>query len=153
MITRFTSRAVAALLMLGLAPMLAPPARAADAPRETVAPAYAYPIANVPGKTITSLIVTYPPGGKTPSHRHGRAFVVAYVLEGSVRSQVDKGPVRTYKAGESWTENPGAVHAVSENASATEPAKILAVLIHDAKAKDLVTFDPPAGKAVKVPRQ
>ena len=61
--------------------------------------------------------------------------------------------MRTYKAGESWTEKPGAVHAVSENASSTEPAKILAVLIHDAKAKDLLTFDPPAGKAVKVPRQ
>lgn len=148
-----TARAASALLLPALTFAAAPAAIAADAPRETVAPAYAYPIANVPGKSITSLIVTYPPGGKTPLHRHGRAFVVAYVLEGSVNSKVDNGTVRTFKAGESWTENPGAVHAVSENASATEPAKILAVLIHDSKAKDLVTFDPPAGKAVKVPRQ
>jgi quercetin dioxygenase-like cupin family protein len=122
---------------------------AAEAPRETVAPAYAYPIANVPGKTITSLIVTYPPGGKTPTHRHGKAFVVGYVLEGSIRSKLDNGEVRTFKAGESWTEKPGTVHTVSENASATESAKVLAVLIHDAKAKDLLTFDQSKGKPSK----
>jgi quercetin dioxygenase-like cupin family protein len=125
------------------------PAIAADAPRETVAPAYGYPIANVPGKAITSLIVTYPPGGKTPSHRHGKAFVVGYVLEGSIRSKLNSGEERVYKAGESWTEKPGTLHAVSENASATEPAKLLAVLIHDSKAKDLVTLEQPAGKSKK----
>lgn len=153
MTTFTTPRAALTLLMPTLLIAAAPTALAADAARETVAPAYAYPIANVPGKSITSLIVTYPPGGTTPSHRHGRAFVVAYVLEGAVRSKVDNGEVRTYKAGESWTEKPGAVHAVSENASSTETAKILAVLIHDTKAKDLLTFDPPAGKIVKQPRQ
>ena len=53
------------------------PALAADAPRETLAPAFAHPIVNAPGKTVTALIVSYAPGGKTPAHRHGRAFVVA----------------------------------------------------------------------------
>jgi quercetin dioxygenase-like cupin family protein len=125
------------------------PAIAADAPRETVAPAYGYPIANVPGKSITSLVVTYPPGGKTPSHRHGKAFVVGYVLEGSIRSRLNTGQERIYKAGESWTEKPGTLHAVSENASATEPAKLLAVLIHDSKAKDLLTFERATGKPAK----
>ena len=117
------------------------PAHAQEPGRETIQPAYAYPLANVPGKSITTLIVSYAPGAKTPAHRHGRAFVVGYVLEGAIRSKVDSGETRIFKAGESWTENPGAHHAVSENASATEPAKILAVLIHDSKAKDLVTFD------------
>jgi quercetin dioxygenase-like cupin family protein len=153
MTTAFTITRAASALLLPASMLACAPALAADPLRETVAPAYAYPIANVPGKSITSLIVTYPPGGTTPSHRHGRAFVVAYVLEGAVRSKVDNGEVRTYKAGESWTEKPGAVHAVSENASSTETAKILAVLIHDTKAKDLLTFDPPAGKIVKQPRQ
>ncbi len=125
------------------------PAIAADAPRETVAPAYAYPIVNVPGKSITSLIVTYPPAGKTPSHRHGKAFAVAYVLEGSIRSKLNTGQERIYKAGESWTEKPGTLHAVSENASATEPAKLLALLIHDSKAKDLLTFERATGKPTK----
>jgi quercetin dioxygenase-like cupin family protein len=125
------------------------PVFAADPAREAVAPAFAYPIANVPGKTMTALVVTYPPGAKTPAHRHGRSFVVAYVLEGAVRSKVDNGEERIYRAGESWTEKPGARHTVSENASATEPAKILAMLVHNHKAKDLLTFDDQMGKAKK----
>jgi hypothetical protein len=38
---------------------------------------------------------------------------------------------------------------VSENASATEPAKILAMLVHNNKAKDLLTFEDQNGKAKK----
>jgi quercetin dioxygenase-like cupin family protein len=125
------------------------PASAADPIREAVAPAFAHPIANVPGKTMTALVVTYPPGAKTPAHRHGRSFVVGYVLEGAVRSKLDNGEERIYRAGDSWTEKPGARHTLSENASATEPAKILAMLIHNNKAKDLLTFEDQMGKAKK----
>jgi quercetin dioxygenase-like cupin family protein len=125
------------------------PASAADPTREAVAPAFAYPIANAPGKTMTALVVTYPPGAKTPAHRHGKSFVVGYVLEGAVRSKLDNGEERIYRAGESWTEKPGARHTLSENASATEPAKILAMLIHNNKAKDLLTFEDQMGKAKK----
>jgi quercetin dioxygenase-like cupin family protein len=125
------------------------PASAADPAREAVAPAFAYPIANAPGKTMTALVVTYPPGATTPAHRHGRSFVVGYVLEGAVRSKLDNGEERIYRAGESWTEKPGARHTVSENASATEPAKILAMLIHNNKAKDLLTFEDQMGKTKK----
>jgi quercetin dioxygenase-like cupin family protein len=121
-------------------------AQAADPPRESVVPAFAYPIANVPGKSVTALTVVYPPGGKTPPHRHGRSFVVAYVLEGQIRSQLDNGEVRIYKAGESWTEKPGAHHVLSENASSTEPAKVLAMLIANTNAKDLLTFDSDKNK-------
>jgi quercetin dioxygenase-like cupin family protein len=53
------------------------------------------------------------------------------VLEGAVRIQVNDGPVRTYHAGENWTEMPGDHHRVSANASATQPAKILAVFVVD----------------------
>lgn len=114
---------------------------AATAPRETITPAYQYPIANVPGKTITAIVVDYAPGGKSPSHRHGEAFVVGYVLQGAIRSQVNNGESRVYHAGESWTETPGAHHKVSENASDTEPAKLLAIFVADAKDKNLVTWD------------
>jgi len=116
-------------------------AEATDTPRETVAPAFAEVIANVPGKTMTALIVDYPPGGKTPPHRHGSAFVVGYVLSGAIRSKVDNGEARVYRAGEHWTEQPGAHHGVSENASDTEPAKLLAILVADTRETDLVTFD------------
>lgn len=141
-LNHFVATAVLAFALPGAAL-----AQAAQAPRETVVPAYSHPLANVPGKSITGLIVSYPPGGKTPAHRHGKSFVVGYVLEGAIRSRLDNGEVRVYRAGESWTETPGVLHAVSENASATEPAKLFAILIHDTGAKDLLTFETPAAAA------
>ncbi len=109
--------------------------------QETITPAFQHAIPNIPGKTVTSLVVEYKPGGKSLSHRHGSAYVIAYVLSGSIRSQVDDGKVQEFKAGESWTENPGAHHVISENASDTEPAKLLAIFIADTKEKNLVVFD------------
>jgi quercetin dioxygenase-like cupin family protein len=116
-------------------------AQVAAVQREAITPAFAYPIANVPGKTLTSLIVSYAPGAKTPAHRHGQSFVVGYVLEGAIRSKLDNGEERIYRAGESWTEKPGAHHSVSENASATEPAKLMAFLVAKTGAKELFTVD------------
>jgi quercetin dioxygenase-like cupin family protein len=63
-------------------------------------------------------------------HRHGSAFVYAYVLSGAVRSQVNDEPVRVYRPGETWFENPGSYHRVSENASATEPARVIQFSVH-----------------------
>ena len=111
------------------------------AARETITPAFTEAIANVPGKTMTTLVVDYAPGGKSPSHRHGQAFVVAYVLSGAIRSRVNDGETRVFHAGEHWTEKPGAHHTVSENASGTEPAKLLAIFVADTKDKNLVTYD------------
>ncbi len=121
-------------------------AQAADPQRETIAPAFAHPIPNVPGKTLSALVVTYPPGAKTPSHRHGQSFVVGYVLEGAIRSKLDNGEERVYRAGESWTEKPGAHHVVGENASATEPAKLMAIFVAKTGAKDLFTLDQSKGR-------
>jgi quercetin dioxygenase-like cupin family protein len=109
--------------------------------RETVAPAFSHPIANLPGKTLSALVVNYARGAKTPAHRHGQSFVVGYVLEGSIRSKIDNGQEIIYRAGESWTEKPGAHHVVSENGSSTEPAKLLAIFLADSDEKDLVVFD------------
>jgi D-arabinose 1-dehydrogenase-like Zn-dependent alcohol dehydrogenase len=61
-------------------------------------------------------------------HRHGNAFVYAYVLEGAVRSQLEGEPMRTYHQGENWIEQPGAHHVATENASNTEPAELLLLL-------------------------
>ena len=85
---------------------------------------------NVPGKRVTIVRVTYAPGGYTPSHRHAGS-VIAYVTAGAIRSQLAGGPVETFKVGESFFEPPGAIHLVSENASSTEPAELLAVFVAD----------------------
>ena len=38
---------------------------------------------------------------------------------------------RRYSKGEHWTEPTGAYHPISENASATEPASLLAIFVVD----------------------
>jgi quercetin dioxygenase-like cupin family protein len=108
---------------------------------ETITPAFSEAIANVPGKTMTALVVDYAPGGKSLAHRHGQAFVVGYVLSGAIRSRIGNGEEHVFHAGESWSEQPGAHHTVSENASDTEPAKLLAIFVADTKDKKLVVFD------------
>ena len=95
---------------------------------------------NVPGKSITAIVVTYAPGAKSDQHHHAGS-VLAYVLSGEVRSENSAtGPVKVYKAGESFFEPPGSKHLVSENASATEPATLLAIFIADDGAA-LTAFD------------
>ncbi len=51
------------------------PADAHGAGEETVSPKFTQALANVPGKTLTTLIVEFPPGAKAKPHRHGEAFV------------------------------------------------------------------------------
>jgi quercetin dioxygenase-like cupin family protein len=54
---------------------------------------------------------------------------------------VNDGATQVYKAGESWSEPPGASHPTSRNASKTQPAKLLAVFVVDTDDKDLTTPD------------
>jgi quercetin dioxygenase-like cupin family protein len=107
------------------------PVSAEPTKTETVSPLMQQDLPNVPGKSFTSVIVAFPPGGRAAPHRHGQAFVFAYVLEGSVRSQLDNESAGTYETGQSWSEPPGAHHLVTENVSATLPAKLLVVFISD----------------------
>jgi quercetin dioxygenase-like cupin family protein len=65
------------------------------------------------------------------------AFIYATVLEGAIRSQVNDGPVTTYRAGESFSEFPR--DGVSENASTTESARLLAVFVVDTDETTLTT--------------
>jgi quercetin dioxygenase-like cupin family protein len=85
---------------------------------------YEHELPNVPGKSLRAVLVEYGPGGGSPSHRHpSSAFIYARVLEGAIRSKVNDAPERTYQAGESWIEQPGDHHQVSQNASTTAPGE------------------------------
>ena len=55
------------------------------------------------------------------------------------RTSVNNGPVVTYRKGESFSEMPGDRHTVDENASKTEPAKLLAVFVVNTDEKELLT--------------
>jgi quercetin dioxygenase-like cupin family protein len=73
---------------------------------------------------VTVQELEYVPGGTSEAHRHnGCTFV--YVLAGEILTQIDDGPVKTYKPGEMFYEPPLHLHAVSKNASSTESAKFL----------------------------
>jgi quercetin dioxygenase-like cupin family protein len=98
-------------------------------------------LANVPGKSLTAFTVDYAPGGVGAAHRHSaQAEIFAYVVSGAIRSKVNDGPETVYQAGQFWYEPPGATHSISANASATEPARLLAVFVADDGAT-LTTFD------------
>jgi len=121
-----------------LACLAAFPAAAHDLKTETVLPKAREPIPNLPGKVLVVVEVDYAPGAASHPHTHAKsAFIYAYVLSGEIESKVDDGPTRIYKAGDSWSEQPGAVHSISRNASKTKAAKLLAVFIVDADDKKL----------------
>lgn len=90
---------------------------------------------NVPGKSVTAVLVSYPAGVTSAAHHHAGS-VLAYVLSGEIRSENSAtGPAKVYKAGEAFFEPPGSQHLVSENASKTEPASLLAIFVADDGAK------------------
>lgn len=113
---------------------------AAHGAGETVTPHFQQTIPNIPGKSLVALVVDYKPGGASPSPIHAKsAFIFGYVLSGEIESQVNDGPRRVYRAGESFYETPGSRHPVSRNASKTRPAKLLAVFVVDTDEKELTT--------------
>lgn len=87
--------------------------------------------------SVTVVEVSYGPGDVSPAHRHP-GITIVYVLEGEVRSKVGDDPEKTYRAGEVFMETPNQLHAVSANASATRPAKLLVVFLTE-KGKQLTT--------------
>jgi quercetin dioxygenase-like cupin family protein len=115
------------------------PASAAR-PRSIQHPVACEKLPNVPGKSITTVLVEFPPNALTPSHRHPGS-VTAYVLKGTLRSQLDGGPIGTFGVGGTWFEPPGTVHNMVENASATESAELMAIFVADSDCGALTIFD------------
>lgn len=119
-----------------------PAAMSSTPATETLKPLLQQALPNVKGKTFTSAIVDFPPDARALPHRHGQAFVYAYVLEGTVRSQLEGKPVRTYHQGENWVEPPGAHHVLTENTSPTERARLLVVFVSN--TGETLKADDPA---------
>jgi quercetin dioxygenase-like cupin family protein len=107
---------------------------------ENVTPNFEQAIPNIPGKSLVAVIVDYAPGGASPAHTHAKsAFIFGYVLSGEIESQVNDGPRKVFRSGESFYETPGSLHSISRNASDTNPAKLLAVFVVDTDDKKLTT--------------
>lgn len=121
-----------------LAAVMAGASAAAADERARVTLVYDHVLPNVPGKSIRGVLVEYAPGGSSPAHIHApSAFIYATVLQGAIHSQVNDGPVVTYRAGESFSEMPGDRHRVSANASTMEPARLLAVFVVNTEEREL----------------
>jgi quercetin dioxygenase-like cupin family protein len=109
-----------------LAALLMPaavPAKAAD-----VKELFAIDLADYQGKEGRVIEVSHPPGAQDVVHRHdAHAFV--YVLEGQIIMQLKGQPAVTLKAGQTFYEGPTDVHVVGRNASNTEPARFVVVLL------------------------
>lgn len=114
---------------------------------EEIKPLFSRDLPNVEGKSFTVVEVDFAAGSRAEPHRHGQAFVYAYVLSGAVRSQMAGEPVRTYRAGQSWFEPPGARHLLTENVSLTAPARLLVVFVAKTgdplKTSDISKASPP----------
>jgi quercetin dioxygenase-like cupin family protein len=93
-----------------------------------------------PGQEMLMIIVEHAPGGSSPIHRH-HAHALVYVLEGAVVMQVQGGEQVTLTPGQTWYEGPDDVHVVDRNASKTQPAKFLVVLLKDKGAPALVPVE------------
>ena len=119
---------LAALLMLA-----AVPGKAAD-----VKDLFAIDLADYPGKEGRMIEVSYPPGAQDIVHRHN-AHAFVYVLEGQIIMQLKGQPPVTLKAGQTFYEGPTDVHVVGRNASSTEPARFVVVLL---KGKGAPLFTP-----------
>ena len=107
------------------------------AQESVVTPLMTRDLPDMPGKEAMMIMVEYPPGASDPVHRHNAdAFV--YVLEGSIVMQVKGQEPVTLTPGQTFYEGPDDVHVVGRNASTTQPARFLVVLLK-AKGAPVVT--------------
>ncbi|HEV8334526.1 MAG TPA: cupin domain-containing protein [Steroidobacteraceae bacterium] len=125
--------------LFAVAGLVATVVLAADRP--PTVPLRSQPLDGIPNKVADMLTVEYAPGQSSPPHRHN-ANVLVYVLEGALVMGVKgKEPV-TVSAGQTFYESPADVHEISRNASTTERAKFLVVLIHDQGASTMLPATP-----------
>jgi quercetin dioxygenase-like cupin family protein len=103
-----------------------------------------------PGKEGLMISVVYPPGAKDPIHRHN-AHAFLYVLEGSVVMQVKGGKEMTLTPGQSFYEGPNDIHTVGRNASSTQPAKFIVVLVKDKGTPVLLPINPTTASSPASP--
>ena len=97
---------------------------------------FAHELKDVPGKDLVVVRLNFPPnaprqsksGMRCTAHTHPGSVWV-YVTNGTARLGIAGEPVQVVHTGQSFYEPKGAIHAVAESASATEPASAIAVMI------------------------
>ena len=103
-------------------------ALAQTAPQPVVVAVMQKDLSDMPGREMLMLSVDYPPGAVEHIHRHD-AYAFVYVLEGTIVEGVRGGKEVTLTPGQAFYEGPNDVHTVGRNASTTQPAKFVVVLV------------------------
>ena len=107
-----------------------------QAPRQTRTVG-AFPLPPPFDKQTANLVELYlTPGTHSVAHKHP-GFVLGYVIEGEFRFQVAGEPERVLRSGDTFYEQPGAVHVLGESASPSLPARVLAIVIAPSDQKKL----------------
>jgi quercetin dioxygenase-like cupin family protein len=132
--------ALTSIVIIGASASI-PAAAQQPAPPTKVTTLLKQALADYPGHEVLMLTLDIPPGGGSAAHRHPGHHVFGYVLEGSYKIKVGDGAETVLSKGQTFYEAPGQLHAVSANASQTEPAKVLAVLVAE------------SGKPITVPEK
>ncbi len=114
------------VLLVLLFPLLASSGAHAQVAKEN--PLMTKSLPDVPGKEGLIETVVLAPGEVVPAHRHS-ADVFAYVLEGSVITQLQGAKPQTVHVGEVFYESQTDVHIASRNASTTKPATLLVFFV------------------------
>lgn len=83
---------------------------------------------DIPGKEVLVEKVVLSPGEAARPHRHN-ADVFAYVLEGSVITQLEGREPQIVHAGEIFYESPTDIHLGSRNVSTRQPATLLVFFV------------------------
>ena len=110
---------------------------AAARPRTSVKVISCEALPHVPGKSVTTAIVDFPPMAYSPAHRHPGS-VTAIILEGTVRSQLAGGPPGDYRTGETFFEPPGTLHLFAENPDSVKHARLVSVFVTEENCGPLV---------------
>ena len=90
---------------------------AAARPKTVVTTVSCEKLPDMPGKSVTTAIVNFPPNAYTPRHRHPGS-VSAFVLQGTLRSQLEGSPAGTYTR-----DRPGSSRPVLSICSPKTPAR------------------------------
>jgi quercetin dioxygenase-like cupin family protein len=136
------ARLLALILLAATSTAVSVPASAQQPPAATkVTTLLQQILADLPGREVVMVTLDIPPGGGSAAHRHPGHHIFGYVLEGSYKIKLDQGAETVLSKGQTFYEAPGQLHAVSANASQTEPAKVLAVIVAE------------SGKPITVPEK
>ena len=129
-----TCHLAARTVLMGVLCLATAPAAVQEA---KVTPLMTKDLAGLTGKEAVMLTVEYAPGASSNKHRHN-AHTFVYVLEGSIVMQVEGGKAVTLGPGQTFYESPDDVHAVSKNASDSQPARFLVFFVKDKGASSVV---------------